>query len=579
MKHSSLLRFFKPLHPGQSLVEGLVALSMASIIIVAVIATVTASVATSRITGIKNRANQLAQEGIEIVRTQMGVAEGFYCLGEDEVALGSPVSPSTCDNEANIDNTFARSVEIDDTSTQCSAGVRSVVVSVAWQDSQCSDGEFCQSSKINSCIDREGGLIAGNFPVQPTITPTCGPPPAVQNISPASGTYTPGPRTVSWSDNGADTYIVQIYGGPSGMEQFNPGGTSFTRTFDAGRTYDVVVYAYRCGQYNGYSGVTLTIQNPTPAPTVDINASQTSIAYNTATTLSWTSTNATSCTASNGWSGTKSTASSESTGNLIASRTYTLTCTGPGGSGNDSVTVTVGAPPPAPTVNLSASPTSIAYNAASTLSWSTSNATSCTASGSWSGSKATSGSQSTGQLTTSRTYTLTCTGAGGSGNDSVTVTVASKPSGSVTQAAFSSTTGLSTSTVDNEKRTLMRIDPNVGIVLTQIGCYNCGSGTDWRIYLADSNGTQIGSVLRSGTSMSVSGSWATATISPSYSMGSGTHLVIGFNPDPAPTSTKPLYFKNDISDNNLVDYLKYSTGSNTTWNEGAFYVRTTFTLQ
>jgi len=88
----------------------------------------------------------------------------------------------------------------------------------------------------------------------------------------------------------------------------------------------------------------------TPPPTVDIKANNSdgpiSIAYNTAATLSWTSTNATGCTASNGWSGLKATSGSESTGNLTSSKTYTLTCTGPGGSADNSVTVNVGAPPP-----------------------------------------------------------------------------------------------------------------------------------------------------------------------------------------------------------------------------------------
>ncbi|WKZ26846.1 MAG: PKD domain-containing protein [Candidatus Paceibacterota bacterium] len=63
---------------------------------------------------------------------------------------------------------------------------------------------------------------------------------------------------------------------------------------------------------------------------------------------------------------------------------------------------------------------SIQNGASATLSWSASNASSCTASGAWSGSKPTSGSESTGALTSTRTYTLTCNGVA----DSVTVTVA-----------------------------------------------------------------------------------------------------------------------------------------------------------
>jgi hypothetical protein len=63
--------------------------------------------------------------------------------------------------------------------------------------------------------------------------------------------------------------------------------------------------------------------------------------------LTWSSTDATACTAS--WSAVIGTSGSQSTGALTASSNYTLTCTGPGGSGSASATVTVqGAPPPPP---------------------------------------------------------------------------------------------------------------------------------------------------------------------------------------------------------------------------------------
>ena len=137
------------------------------------------------------------------------------------------------------------------------------------------------------------------------------------------------------------------------------------------------------------------------------------------------------CIASGGWYGHRAqVGGSESTGNLTSARTYTLTCSGgSGGVGaglkESSVTVFVGPPPrvAAPAVSLSANPTSVSYNRAATLSWSSTNATSCSASGGWSGAKATRGSQSTGNLTSNKTFTLTCTGSGGSTSRSVTVSV------------------------------------------------------------------------------------------------------------------------------------------------------------
>ena len=66
----------------------------------------------------------------------------------------------------------------------------------------------------------------------------------------------------------------------------------------------------------------------------------------------------------------------------------------------------------------------IAYNTSATLSW-TSERTSgkCDASGDWSGKKDLNGSESTGNLTSTKTYTLKCTGPGGQDTDSVTVSV------------------------------------------------------------------------------------------------------------------------------------------------------------
>ena len=69
------------------------------------------------------------------------------------------------------------------------------------------------------------------------------------------------------------------------------------------------------------------------------------ISYNDSAELTWTSENADFCTASGAWSGSKPTSGSESTGNLIYSKTYTITCSGPGGSDSDSVAINIGSQP------------------------------------------------------------------------------------------------------------------------------------------------------------------------------------------------------------------------------------------
>jgi len=82
---------------------------------------------------------------------------------------------------------------------------------------------------------------------------------------------------------------------------------------------------------------------------------------------------------------------------------------------------------PLPTIAISASPASIAYNAASVLSWSSANTTSCVASGGWTGSKPVSGTFTTPVLTTTTVYTLTCTGLDGKTTVAKTASVTVAP--------------------------------------------------------------------------------------------------------------------------------------------------------
>lgn len=83
---------------------------------------------------------------------------------------------------------------------------------------------------------------------------------------------------------------------------------------------------------------------PPPAPpVVNLNASPGTVTPGAASTLAWSSTNATDCAAGGSWSGTKATSGSESTGPLTASSTFSLTCNGPAGNASAQAMVTVAA--------------------------------------------------------------------------------------------------------------------------------------------------------------------------------------------------------------------------------------------
>lgn len=85
-------------------------------------------------------------------------------------------------------------------------------------------------------------------------------------------------------------------------------------------------------------------------------------------------------------------------------------------------------PTPAPTLSFTADNTNLSYNTATNLRWTATNVTNCTASNGWSGGKSnTGGAESTGNLTSSKTYVLSCSGGGGSITQQVTVNVGAAP--------------------------------------------------------------------------------------------------------------------------------------------------------
>lgn len=92
-----------------------------------------------------------------------------------------------------------------------------------------------------------------------------------------------------------------------------------------------------------------------PAPQISLSAVPENIVAGDSSTLTWSSTNATSCTASGGWSGSKALSGSESVSPTVTTQ-YTLSCTGTGGTNQVTVTVTVAATRPNFTVYRAPTP-------------------------------------------------------------------------------------------------------------------------------------------------------------------------------------------------------------------------------
>ena len=98
------------------------------------------------------------------------------------------------------------------------------------------------------------------------------------------------------------------------------------------------IFVVSCGGGGGGGGG--STPPPNPAPSVNLSASASEQLVNSNVTLTWSSSNATSCSASGDWSGTKSTSGSEDvTISKAGSNTYSLACSGAGGNRSDAVIV------------------------------------------------------------------------------------------------------------------------------------------------------------------------------------------------------------------------------------------------
>ena len=79
---------------------------------------------------------------------------------------------------------------------------------------------------------------------------------------------------------------------------------------------------------------------PEPSPTASLSSSSSSVLLDSVVTLTWSSTNATSCTASGTWTGSKATSGTEDvTIATPGNNQFTITCSGAGGSAADSAVV------------------------------------------------------------------------------------------------------------------------------------------------------------------------------------------------------------------------------------------------
>jgi hypothetical protein len=248
-----------------------------------------------------------------------------------------------------------------------------------------------------------------------------------------------------WADTLISTYVS---GGAVSGSSVGPFTKSETLTVtcrdDASKTASDSI------QVNVGATPITTVAPPSGTVTVDLKVNGSdgpvAIANGAAATLTWSSTNASTCFSSLSGVVSTSNTAGQSTGNLTNSKTYTISCSNYTGSVSvDSVVVNVAqagggttsgtgaGTVPAPVVTLSLTPMSISSGQFSTIKWSSTGATSCTMKLSptavfpngYSYPIALSGTD-TASPTQTVTYTATCTNSAGiSGSDTKTLTVGS----------------------------------------------------------------------------------------------------------------------------------------------------------
>ncbi|MHB1769624.1 MAG: hypothetical protein ACYCPH_00900 [Minisyncoccota bacterium] len=383
------------------------------------------------------------------------------------------------------------------------------------------------------------GLVTNaSLTVNPAPTGTISASPNPCTITAGSSTCS---SSISWSTSNTPSATVTINngsqtfaGGTSGTQTASwipNGSVLFTLNDSNGNALSSVNVTGVCASGSTWNG-SVCAANP---PTASLTASPNPVAYNGRSTLTWSSTNATSCSAGGPWSNSGTLSGSGLTNPLTTATTFTFQCTGPGGTSPlQSVTVNVGAAPvngacasthysctagtstnnvdgstaytwtcagsgggtdascseaKLPTSSLSATPATIVSGQSSTLAWSSTNATSCTAAGGFTTGGATSGSASVSPATTS-SYQVYCDNSSGRTYSNIaTVTVSPPPTVSINAAPSRVVSGGATT-----------ISWNASNVNT---CTITRNGALWKSLTANSSNVVSGSAPDTITSQTV----------------------------------------------------------------------------
>jgi Tfp pilus assembly protein PilV len=150
---------------GQSLVETLVAMTIAMILLTVATGSIITALNSTQSSNSRNMAGKYAQQGMEIIRqmrdsnwTTFSALSGSYCMAQNCTSLGSGSCGSGSSCGTNITGGFSRQVQVAQDSSACPVQGSSsttngtkVIITVSWTDSKCRSNN-CEKIKLESCF-------------------------------------------------------------------------------------------------------------------------------------------------------------------------------------------------------------------------------------------------------------------------------------------------------------------------------------------------------------------------------------------------------------------------------------------
>ena len=311
------------------------------------------------------------------------------------------VSPSSISTDHNATLTWSASNASSCAASGAWSGPQTVTGSITVGQPTPGSYPYTLSCSNGSQSASNSAALTVVIPQQLTTTLTANP------VSIAVGQST----TLTWSSNGADSCVAS--GAWTGT--LPASGSKSASVASAGSNY----YALQCASATGDGSAQVTVQGL--VATVSLSANPTTTGVGQPTTLTWSSTQASSCMASGEWSGALASSGSQVvTPSTVGNHSYSLTCGNPGAPAQASVSVTASIP----VVSLSVFPTSVVAGKTVTLRWNGQYANTCVASGAWSGSLSSSGYMTlTAAAQGTENFHLVCTNAAASVSADASVAV------------------------------------------------------------------------------------------------------------------------------------------------------------